>query len=276
MHSQPKQKIRRRVKVAKYAGIYRSVSCNYEIAFRDSDGKLRFRTIGPNLQDAVAARAEVVGKVTRGEVVRPSKVTFADFAEEWLAGLDKRPRTIAAYRYALDRHLLPRFGSRKLSDVTTDDVAGLVRAMARNGYAPWTTSGSLSTLSGMMRRAERKGVIARNPVPGLERGERPKVGGGEKRVLDEGEIARLLAAAGPSRTLLAFFLFSGVRLGEALGLTWANLDFEGRFIRVRAQLNRERGLAPMPKTDAGRRDVVLVPQLEKLLKAHRLASVFSG
>ena len=224
MQSQPKQKIRRHVKVAKYAGVYRSISGNYEIAFRDSDGKLRFRTIGPNLQDAVAARAEVVGKVTRGEVVRPSKVTFADFAEQWISGLDKRPRTIEAYRYALNRHLLPRFGRRKLSDITTDDVAQLVSAMSRAGYAAWTISGSLSTLSGMMRRAERKGMIARNPVSGLEPNERPKIGSGEKRVLDEAEIRRLLETAGPTRTLVALFIFSGVRLSEALGLRWTDLD----------------------------------------------------
>jgi len=45
---------------------------------------------------------------------------------------------------------------------------------------------------------------------GPERDERPKVSGGEKRVLDETEIRRLLEAAGPTRTLVALFIFSGV------------------------------------------------------------------
>ena len=56
---------------------------------------------------------------------------------------------MAAYRYALDRHLLPRFKHRKLASITTDDVAKLVadmqRAKRKNGavgYAPWTILGT--------------------------------------------------------------------------------------------------------------------------------------
>ncbi len=59
----------RRVKT-KSPGVYKSVSGRYEIAYRDSDGKLRFQTIGDNLEEAKAARAEIVAKMGRGETVR--------------------------------------------------------------------------------------------------------------------------------------------------------------------------------------------------------------
>src|SRR5687767_12347861 len=97
----------RRVKT-KFPGIYKSVSGRYEIAYRDSDGRLRFETVG-TLEEAKAARADKVTKLARGERVTRDKRMFGDWAEEWHAGLTKRPRTLAAYRYALNRHLLPRF-----------------------------------------------------------------------------------------------------------------------------------------------------------------------
>jgi integrase len=63
-------------------------------------------------------------------------------------------------------------------------------------------------------------------------------------------------------------LFSGLRLGEALGLTWDDMDFAGGFIRVRRQLDRDRKRAPL-KTVRARRDVVLMPELAFLLRKHR-------
>ena len=70
-------------------------------------------------------------------------------------------------------------------------------------------------------------------------------------------------------------LFTGVRLGEALGMTWENVDFDGQTINVKNQLGRDRELGPV-KTAAARRGIVLMPQLANVLRAHKLRSPFSG
>lgn len=189
--------------------------------------------------------------------------------------LDARPRTIEGYRYRLERHLLPRFARRKLTDISTDDVARLVVEMKRAGYAGWTTNSVLTTLSSMMRKAERRGLIGSNPVRGLERDERPAVEQAEKRILDEAELGKLLAGTGGYRPLIALLAFSGLRLGEALGLTWSDIAFPEGFIRVRAQLSRQRERVES-KTAGSRREVVLVPQLALTLREHRMASRYKG
>lgn len=90
----------------------------------------------------------------------------------------------------------------------------------------------------------------------------------EKRVLNEAEIGRLLVEGGSTfRPMIAVLIFSGLRLGEALGLRWSDID-DG-FIRVRRQLGRDRQTAEI-KTAAGRRDVVLMPQLASVLREHRI------
>lgn len=265
----------RRTKMKGAPGVYRSVSGRYEIVFRDSDGRLRSQVVDGTFEDAKTARAELVGRVRKGETVRPSKATFGDYSETWLAGLNKRPRTIGAYRYALDKHLLPRFRRRKLAEISTDHVAKMVADMQKAGFAGWTIQGTLSTLSGCLGHAKRRGLIPANPVSDLLRDERPTVGGAEKRVLDEAEISAVLEAATDTfRPLIAVLIFGGLRHGEALGLRWQDVDFDGGFLRVRSQLSPQRELAEL-KTKSGRRDVVLIPQLARTLKAHRLASRYS-
>ena len=92
------------------------------------------------------------------------------------------------------------------------------------------------------------------------------------RILERDEIARLLAAAPERyRALLATAIFTGLRLGELLGLTWGDVDFDAGLVRVRKQLGRDGVLVP-PKTDQAVRDVVLMPALGRMLREHKLAS----
>ena len=106
----------------------------------------------------------------------------------------------------------------------------------------------------------------------LTQDERPKISNGRKRVLFKAEIATLLAKAtdgfGP---LIAVAIFSGLRLGEILALRWQDIDFDGGHILVRHQLTIGREPAEV-KTDTGRREVILIPQLASVLRAHRMAS----
>ncbi len=53
----------------------------------------------------------------------------------------KRPRTVEKHRYHLRQHLIPRFGRRRLTDIRTRDVAGLVAEMQREGLAGSTIAG---------------------------------------------------------------------------------------------------------------------------------------
>ena len=275
MHTKANQP--RRTKVKGTTGVYRSSSGRYEFSYTDSDGRFRFETCAPGttLEQAKAERASIVSRKAKGERVAPTRMRFADWAEEWLGSLNRRERTIAAHRYALDKHLLPRFRNRLLHDITTDDVARMVAEMERKGFAPWTILGTLSTLSGCLRRAVRRGMIASNPVAGLERDERPTVTSKEKRLPTEEEMTRLLKVAGDFRAIIGTLAFGGLRISEALALRWQDIDFDEHAIRVRYQLNLKRELVE-PKTRQSRREVELTAQLAQILREHRIASRFKA
>jgi hypothetical protein len=109
---QPKRKpLRERVE----RGIYKrstrdGKTTRYEVAFVDSDGRQRWRTVD-RLQEARELRAELVSKVKHGERVAPSKITLIEYADEWLerqeapSPEDARPlhRVSAAVREAAAR-----------------------------------------------------------------------------------------------------------------------------------------------------------------------------
>jgi integrase len=98
----------------------------------------------------------------------------------------------------------------------------------------------------------------------------------EMRILRPEEIDALLRAVTPLyRPLLATAIFTGLRQGELLGLTWADIDLRAGLVRVRKQLDRD-GVRVSPKTPQAVREVVLMPALGHILRQHRLSSRFSG
>lgn len=270
----------RRIKVKDRRGIYyredRRGKRRYEVTYRDSEGRQRWKVIPGGLKDAEAALEDVRRKLRRGERVKPTQATFAEVAELWLATQSQlRPNTRDAYDSMLRTHLLPRFGRLKIAQLTVDHVALLITEMRDERKAGWTVRAALTPLRRILRYAVRRGLIGTNPMDRLERGERPSVGRRDMRILSREEIGKVLEHADADyRPLLATATFTGLRLGELLGLTWANVDFDAGAVNVRWQLDR-RGERVEPKTEQAVRDVVLMPALARTLREHRLRSRFA-
>lgn len=271
---------KRRISVEGKPGIFfrklKDGTKRYEIWFKGSDGVRHWQMMEPGetLTDAVKERRKQQAEIDKGGKVAPTRETFETVAERWLERQESRlrPRTIEWYRTAVRVHLLPRFGDRRLAEITEDRVAALITEMTRAGYAGWTIKGVLTPLSRILGHAARQGWIASNPVTRLEKDERPKVGRREMRVLEKNEIEELLASSNARyRPLIATAIFTGLRQGELLGLRWEDVDLDAGLIRVRKQLGRD-GARVEPKTEQAKREVVLMPALSKLLREHKLAS----
>ena len=251
----------------RHPGISYRVKANgsrqYAYWFKGSDGKGHWKTIPGGEKDAVKARAKVIDRIAHGQKVAPSRVLFADFADEWLEEqVALAPKSIESYRTQINMHLIPRLGPRtKLEDVDTNKVAALIASMKKEGYKAWTIRATLTPLSGIMRTAVRRGMVASNPVTQLERSERPKGDATKINILDSDEI-RLMLDNCPHpvyKVLLATAVFTGLRISELMSLRWDDVDWEQGILNVRGT-----------KTRAAKREVVIMPALQQMLATFSL------
>jgi integrase len=218
---------------------------------------------------AVERRAELMAKKAKGDRVVVTKLTFSEVAQRWLECVKPRvrPLTYEKYEANVRVHLKPRFGSRRLADVSINDVANMVTELQQNGKKGSTIKGVLVPLGSVYEFALRNGWTAANPVRGLLKSERPKRDQRTMEILSTDEIQAMLIEA-PSRwaPLLAALTFTGMRLSEALALTWRQVDFDSNTLTVGES-----------KTAAGAgREIILMPELGLTLRKHKLQSSYSG
>lgn len=262
-------------------GIYRRGE-RYVVRFRDPHGQQRQRA-ARTLAEARRLRAELGADVSRGEYRPDTKLTFAGYAETWAAGYTGRTgrglraETAAEYRRDLAR-ALEHFGRRRLAEVTMPDVKGYARALAEEGLAPATVRRVLAPVKAMFATAVEEGLLRANPTAGLRIAGPggPPPGEEDVKVLTRDELERFVVEVpnGWPRLLVKVLAQTGLRLGEGLGLRWADLDTGERRLRVRQRVRG--GEVGAPKSRRGSREVPLAPALARELATHRLASSWAS
>jgi integrase len=259
-------------------------------------GKRRYVTLGSAEEGWTRAKAEdelanISADVRRGVWKPPEPAaspppgvdqpTFHEFASEWFEGMRQeglRPSTLADYEWQLSNHLLPFFSEHRLSEITIAEVDRYRQGKVRQGELSATSiNKTIARLAQILEVALERELIPRNPARGRRR--RLKQRAPERTWLDRAEqIEALLEAAGelddearidrraiPRRTLLATLVLGGLRIGEALALQWRDVDLAAGRLRVRDA-----------KTDAGVRQVDLLPALREDLSAHKAGTGHAG
>ena len=251
-------------------------------------GKLRRHTLKARTKtDAILELRALQTDYARGEAHRsPSvTVTLADLAYEWITHLEGRTthrdpkqrrsvRTVLLYRQRLEQHIVPVLGHLAAGEVNLGDVRRLIDVVSAKGLAPGTVTSVVNILSGLLRYGIRVGVVEHNPVRDLDREDRPSVQRvTEPRYLTSEEVGRLLGRMTDTfRPIAACCALAGLRVSEALGLTWGDVDFDTKTITVNEQLGASGERVPT-KTPASRAAVPLLPALERELRAHRSRQV---
>jgi integrase len=273
----------KRVRVEK--GLYKSGDSFWACATASHTRTASWKKIGPvGIQEARRIRDTFAFELKNGNVDRPtSRITVRQLADEWFDRLDEleaagelRPRTVSSYKTGVKLHVLPHWASREAGSISSDELVAWHEVQRRSGAAAWSIRARWMSIRGLLGYAVRNDYIVANPCEALTRRERPKPGRARARYLTEPEIEALLRHSPPEAALVnATLVFSGLRVSELLGLTWADIDFMNSAIRVRYQMSRDGKRVPL-KTQTSARDVILMTQLALMLKARKLAAPFSG
>jgi len=203
---------------------------------------------------------------------RRERVTFKDYAEQWLetrqvAGRPIKDRTRAHYKGILKRTLVPAFGRRELIGITPADVRRWHTKTLID--KPTMRAHAYDLLRTIMATAFEDELIDANPC-------RIRGAGSVKcvhkvRPAGVAEI-EVITAKMPARLQLAVTCASwlAMRLGEALELRRGDIDLDAGVVRIRRALVRVGGKlqTDTPKTNAGVRDVAIPPHLVDCFRDH--------
>lgn len=222
-----------------------------------------------------------MGRVRAGLTATPPKITVGQQLGDWLDDRKGkvRPGTWVTYEGQVRVHL----GAVRLvplAKLTPADVRRLVRDRTTAGCAPATVRQSLVVLRMALKQAVDDGLIPRNVATSVKP---PRVERRELEVYQDDEPADLLEAAAtdPLGPLWMLMLGTAIRLGEALGLRWQDVDLAAGEISVRRSLRpidarfrdgKERLQLVEPKTDESSKPVPLPDFAVEALRGYRAAA----
>jgi site-specific recombinase XerD len=168
--------------------------------------------------------------------------------ERSLRAADKSPRTIAAYRYAVDK-LIAHVGSRPIEAITRADHEALMSALQDQGLSAASRVAVYRPLRTFWRwaLAHPDVPVARDPMAGMEL---PRVPEKIVEFVSDDELRRILATCRPKsrhafrahrdEAILRVLAGSGARLAEVANLRLEDVDLFGQALRVVGKGRRER------------------------------------
>jgi integrase len=200
--------------------------------------------------------------------------TVEQYMRRWLDHASKtvRPSTCNNYRGWTARYVIPVIGKVRLADLTPEHADMITAHAQAAGLASGTVHNIRVMFGSALNRAVKWQIpLVRNVVP-LTAG--PKVVRKESHYLNTDEARQFLDVIKdtPMEAFFTLALYGGLRLGELQAITWDNIDFDKRTLRVRRSYHDGRGLSE-PKTDHSNRTVDLSAPMLAVLRARRKAQM---
>lgn len=221
---------------------------SFLIRYRNEAGKERKYKLGvfPDMPAALARDqakrklAEVVqgGDPSATRSILRSDAKFKDFAERFMANhaeIYLRPSTVQTYRSALDKHINPAIGQTGLQSIARQQLRDLHQSLRAT---PYQANRVLGLIRQIFNKAEEWEVLplGTNPATMIKKYSeetRDFLLSKEEmlRVADAiDHFRRTKPAVKASLDAITFLFLTGLRLNEALQLSWDDIDFERRVI----------------------------------------------
>ena len=226
---------------------YTYYEARYTAGFDPGTGKQIQRSITGKTQKEVSQKLKAaLAALDSGTYIAPCKMTVAEWLDVWasqyLGGV--KESTVAAYNATIRTHIKPGLGAIRLDALDTHLVQSFYNGLReltkeRAAVSPKTVKNVHGILHKALQQAVANGYIRFNPTNSCIL---PRIEKKELQPLDEAETKLFLDAVKghPLELLYTITLFTGLREGEALGLTWDRVDFMRGTILISKQLQKEK------------------------------------
>ena len=264
----------------------------------DLNGKpmIHRKTVHGTKKDVEVELAKFVTEVQNGLIIDGKSLKFSEFTEIWKRDYGSKelaPSTYKRYCRILETRLLPYFGHFYINKIRPTDImkfydllekdTQLVRKKGNNGSKtkkPLSGKTILEhhrLLRAMLHKAVYWQLIVANPA---ERVQPPKARKPKRRSYDDEQTKILLEnlellSSEDTKYKVAIILtvFTGVRLGELMGLEWQDVDFKNGIISINrsSQYLSDMGVfTKVPKTESSIREIAIPEFIISLLEEYKL------
>ena len=255
----------------------------YTAGYDPGTGKQIQRSITGKTQKEVAQKLRAItSALDAGTYIEPNRQTVAEWLDEWTDNYlgNIKPRTVSIYKSDIDLHIKPALGAVRLDSLDTPMIQSFYNGMLTPskkgvvGLSPKTIKNIHGVLHKALEQAVLVGKLQTNPSRAcvLPRIEKAKI-----TPFNDAQIAAFLHAIKGNRfeTIFLATLFTGLREGEILGLTWdcINLDTGIIFIDKQLQLHQEPGCEAyqlVPTKNSKGRSITAAPTVIQHLKKVRV------
>jgi len=206
--------------------------------------------------------------------------SFKEVAALWKADKRKwvKDATYAVYLQHLNNHILPYFENR--TDIQEQDIQNFIDLKHTQGKSPKSIRDITLVLRMILRYGEKTGAWPHKefnlhfPIETKQK---------DPTILSRNQQKRLMRYLknniGPKNLGLIICLYSGMRIGEVIGLQWKDLDIKAGVIKVRKTIQRiyladgeqKRYFLSIgtPKTASSARDIPISSELMGIIKPLR-------
>ena len=249
------------------------------LGYRD-DGKRDRRAVYGKTPDQVQQRArELQYRYGKGLVNQSNIITLCEWLKLWLYSKKEflEDSSLERYEQLLNTYVPKRLKDMRLQAIRVSDLKALDIDLVKRNLSFTTRSKTFQLIRAAFREALGQEIITLSPVEAvrvratktdIERRSNPV----DKALTDEEMDTFLIAAEGHDLEPLFYTMFSlGLRVGEALGLKWADIDLQTRELRVlqQAKIVRNKVQMGVLKSASSKRKLLLSSDLIAMLEAHK-------
>lgn len=259
----------------------------------NSKGQQQFKYFSSKTQKEVVKKLnDYKGQMSKGLAVEHNQITVSEWLDCWYENYvvgKVKVKTRCDYESSIRCHIKPHLGRIKLTELKGMQVQQFYNELLKNGrldkkggLSPKTIRNIHIGLHRAMEQAVYNDLIIKNPLKGVSL---PKQTKKPIEILTPEEQKQLVDKCFDHPWGVAVFLtlYTGMRLGEVLGLNWKDIDFEKNTISISKQVGRIQNFDPNiesktilclrneTKTSSSNRVISVAPKIMEKLNEHKIA-----
>ncbi|RDI65788.1 tyrosine-type recombinase/integrase [Nocardia pseudobrasiliensis] len=203
-------------------------------------GPVRLKAYAKDYDEALEKLRQKVERARRGLPTAVDKSTVNGWLDYWLENIAKRrctPKTFVGYESVVNAHIRPLLGERRKRELKVDEINAMYDAIVvrvrTTSKGRWNGISTARLAHRVMHTAFQdaydRDEVDRNVV---DQATPPDPSDAKRRAIAADNAKLLLRTTyqhgHPYTVALAVLLFTGVRLGEVLGLTWDRVQLSDR------------------------------------------------